>query len=128
MAIIIYPDLSYKIIGILFDVYNELGSGYQEKYYQKALSIRFEKGKFKFKEQLKIDLSFDGRKIGNYFIDFLIENKIVLEIKVANRFYSRHINQVKAYLTSKGLKLGILSLFTNNGIRYKRILNSKSEV
>jgi len=51
---LIYPELSYKLIGILFDVYNELGGGYPEKYYQKAVAKKFKKEKIKFQEQITV--------------------------------------------------------------------------
>lgn len=62
-------------------------------------------------------------KLGKYFIDFLVENKIVLEIKKGNRFSRRDIEQVYAYLKLTNLKLGIIANFTNNGIKFKRIIN-----
>jgi len=65
---LIYPDFSFKIIGILFDVYNELGFGYQEKYYQRAIASVFSKNKIKFKEQVKIPLAFKRTKIGYYYL------------------------------------------------------------
>lgn len=120
---LIYPELSYKIIGTLFDVYNELGGGYQEKYYQRAVAIRFRKEGILFKEQIAIPLEFDGKKIGRYFIDFLIDNKIVLEIKVSSRFYIRDIRQILAYLKKTNLRLGILVSFTKNGLIFKRVVN-----
>lgn len=64
---LIYPELSYKIIGILFDVYNELGGGYQEKYYQRALAKKFKKENLRFKEQIIVPLKFEKEKIGQYF-------------------------------------------------------------
>lgn len=122
---LVYPDLSYKIIGILFDVYNELGSGYQEKYYQKALTVAFKKMGLIFKEQVYTPLRYQTEKIGNYYLDFLIDNKIILEIKKGEYFSRSNIQQIYAYLKSTGLKLGILANFRNNGLRFKRILNIK---
>ncbi|HAH04024.1 TPA: GxxExxY protein [Candidatus Komeilibacteria bacterium] len=122
---LIYPDFSFKIIGILFDVYNELGFGYQEKYYQRAIASVFykNKNKIKFKEQVKIPLAFKRTKIGYYYLDFLIEDKIILEIKRGNYFSRQNIGQVYAYLKATNLKSGILANFTNKGVRYKRIIN-----
>ena len=124
-SILIFPELSYKIVGLLFDVHNQLGGGHREKYYYKALRILFKKHKLAFKEQLNSPLNFNGNKIGDYFMDFLIENQIVLEIKTGERFKMKDINQVYSYLKSSNLKLGILANFTKGGIRFKRILNIK---
>ena len=78
---LIYPEISYKIMGILFDVYNELGFGYQEKYYYKAIQKGLTEHKFKIKEQVPIPIKYRNEKIGIYYIDFLIDDCIVLEIK-----------------------------------------------
>ena len=122
---VIYPELSYKIIGIIFEVYNDLGYGYQEKYYQRAIAKLFRRIDIEFREQVRIPLKFQNDKIGNYFLDFLIENKIVLEIKRGNRFSKRDIQQIYAYLKASRLKLGILINFTSKGVKFKRILNIK---
>jgi len=120
---IVYPELSYKIVGILFEVYNQLGSGHQEKYYQRAIEVAFKENNFVFKRQLPLDINFKNNKIGKYFLDFLIENKIVLEIKRGNYFPKKNIEQVYAYLKITGLKLAILANFTSTGIKFHRILN-----
>ena len=57
---LIYRELSYKIVGILFEVYNDLGFGYQEKYYQRALVMAFKKHRLKFKEQLNVLLKYQN--------------------------------------------------------------------
>jgi len=123
---VIYPELSYKIVGILFDVYNKMGYGYQEKYYQKAISIKLQEAKLIFKEQYPIKIILDDDKIGNYFSDFIIDNKIILEIKKMDRFLKGNIDQTYAYLKSTKLKLGILANFTKKGLQFKRIVNLNS--
>ena len=120
---VVYPELSYKIVGILFEVYNQLGPGYQEKYYQRAIEAAFKTNKLTFKKQLSLDINFNNVKIGKYFLDFLVEDKIVLEIKKGNYFPKKNIEQVYAYLKLTGLKLAILANFTSNGIKFRRILN-----
>ena len=120
---LIYPELSYKIIGILFDVYNKLGYGYQEKYYEKATAVAFKSAKLNYKEQLSVPLKFEDEKIGNYFLDFLIDDKVVLELKRGERVAKSNIDQIYAYLKATGLKLGILAQFTPSGIKFRRILN-----
>lgn len=118
-----YPELSYRIVGILFDVYNELGYGYQEKYYQRAVKRLLNKEKIKHQKELSCPLSMAGKSIGRYQLDFLVDDKIVLELKVADSFYPRHIKQVLGYLKANNLKLGILAIFTKDGLKYRRILN-----
>lgn len=123
MEEIIYKDLSYKIVGTLFEAYNELGYGYQEKYYQRAIAKLLEKVNLKYTKELSCPLSIKDENIGRYQLDFLIEDKIVLELKIAEKFYPRHIKQVLGYLKANNLKLGILAIFTKDGLQYKRIPN-----
>jgi len=119
---LIHPELSYVIVGILYEVYNELGNGYQEKYYQRAISKEFASKQIKFKEQLPIKLRYKGDYLGIYYLDFLVEDKIILEIKNSSKFYPKDIKQVIGYLKATGLELGILACFSKNGLIYKRIL------
>ena len=74
----VYPDLSYKVVGILFDVYNELGFGFSESHYQKAISLALIEKNIKFKEQVYNPVYFKEQIVGKYFLDFLIEDKIIL--------------------------------------------------
>ena len=122
---LVYPELSYKIVGILFEVYNETGPGHQEKYYQKAIASALKDLKIKFKEQVKVDLKFRDEKVGLYYLDFLIEDKIILEIKRGDRFSKHFFEQINAYLKASGLKLGLLANFSSSGLKFKRIVNLK---
>ncbi len=122
MADLLYKELSYKIVGILFKVHGELGGGYQEKYYQKAIALELKTNNLNFKEQVLIPLEYKELPIGRYFMDFVVENKIVLEIKVSPQFYSRDIKQVLSYLKTSNLSLGILASFNKKELIFKRIL------
>lgn len=122
---IIYPELSYQIIGIVFEVFNDLGYGYLEKYYQKALEVAFKSSGVEFKAQCPYRIMYKNEIIGKNFIDFIIENKIILEIKKGNRFSKRYFDQVNSYLKVTGMKLAILVHFTSDGVKFKRILNIK---
>lgn len=107
MADLVYPELSYKVIGLCFECYNKLGYGYQEKYYQRAFSQLLKRDKFLFKREQKHVIRFEGGIIGRYFIDFVIDNKIVIEFKVAEQFHNTFRTQVLGYLKATSLKLGI---------------------
>lgn len=125
MGEIIYADLSYKIIGILYDVFNEVGFGHKEMYYQNAIKVAFTNNKIQFQEQVPVSLKYQDSKIGQFYLDFLIDDKIVLEIKKDNVFKKANIDQVFSYLKTTNLKLGILANFTRNGVKVKRIVNIK---
>lgn len=122
MANIIHRELSYKIIGIFFNVYNELGYGFQEKYYVKAIKLCFDKEKIPYLEQVRSDFNMRSRCFGRYYIDFVVDHKIVLEIKTKPYFSPQDIRQVLGYLKKSNLELGILASFSRDGIKFKRIL------
>ena len=120
---VLYKELSYEVVGVLFDVFVDVGYGYSEKYYQRAITKGFKAQNIHFKEQVPYTLKYQGEKIGRFYFDFLIENKIILEIKVG-RFYGRkNIQQLRNYLKVSGLELGILANFTPSGVKFIRILN-----
>ncbi len=120
---LIYPDLCYQIMGVLFDVWSKLGFRYKEKFYQKAITQGFEISRLHFKEQLPVRIYYKGKFLGIYYFDFLIEDKIILEIKVRNYFSKKDIDQIYSYLKAQRLKLGIVAHFTKTGVKFKRVVN-----
>lgn len=122
---IIYPELSYKIVGCLFEVYRNIGGNHRELYYQKAVKEEFEEQKINFNEQVYSPLKYKGSQIGKYFFDFLIEDKVVLELKKGSVFQKQNIEQVLSYLKTSNLKLGIIANFTRDGVKFYRVLNIK---
>jgi GxxExxY protein len=126
MAELVYPDLSYKIMGVLYRVYNQVGGGYQEKIYQKAVKAEFVSANIGFLDQVKVDLFYNSKQLHKYYLDFIVEHKIVLELKTASFFSHRDIIQVLNYLKQADLPLGILVSFSRNGLKYKRILKGSS--
>ena len=120
---LIYSNLCYQVMGILFEVWKKLDYGHKEKFYQKAISQDFKTKEFHFKEQLPAKIHYKGKFIGIYYFDFLIEDKIVLEIKIRNYFSKKDINQLYSYLKAKKLKLGIIAHFTKTGVKFKRVVN-----
>lgn len=125
MTKIVQKELSYKIMGMLFLVHNELGNRYQEKYYQRAIEEALKENQLEFKKEIPVDLKFNNKIIGKYFLDFLIENKIILEVKAIPSFTPKDFKQVLAYLTANNIELGILANFRTDRLSYKRVLNSK---
>jgi len=122
---LIYPELSYKIVGILFDIFSSLGYGFGEKQYQKAIEIALKNLNIKYKKELPIKIFYKDNFLTNNYADFLIDNKIILEIKKGNFFNKKDIEQVFNYLKVYNVKLGILARFTRSGVKFKRIINIK---
>jgi len=119
---LLYPDLS----GALFNVYNNIGSGHRERFYQRAIAIELKSLNIPCMEQVYVSVNFRDKVIGKYYLDFLIDNKIILEIKKGEVFLRKNIEQIFSYLKAKKLKLGILANFTKTGLKFKRIVNINS--
>jgi GxxExxY protein len=122
---LVYPDLCYKIIGVLLNVYDQLGYGLYEKTYQKAVAIGLANVGLKFSEQVYAPIMFEGKVIARNYFDFLVEGSVVVELKRGDVFVKAHINQVYNYLVAMNLQLGILAYFAPNRLHYKRIVNIK---
>lgn len=108
---------------MMYDVFDKIGFGHKENFYQKAVAESFNKNNKKFKEQLRAKVKINNKEVGEYIFDFLYEDKIVIELKQGNIFSMRNINQIYSYLKAMNLKLGLLINFTRNGIKFKRIVN-----
>jgi len=120
---LVYPELSYKIIGCAFEVFNELGFGHAEKYYQKAMAIALKNAGLTFKEQFYAPLKFKGELVGKLYLDFLVDDKIIIELKKNDHFSKSNIDQVNQYLLSSKLQLAFLINFSSKGIISKRFVN-----
>lgn len=102
---LIYPELCYMIVGVLFDVWNTVGYGHREKYHQNAVVEGLKAAKLSFQREMPTPLLYQNKQIGKYILDFLIENKIVLELKVRDFFSQKDLKQTYAYLKANQLKL-----------------------
>lgn len=107
----LYSDLTEKIIGCAYRVFDKLGSGFLEKVYENALKIELEKNGLKVVQQYPIKVFYDGIPVGEYFADLLIEDKIILELKAATELSKAHETQLINYLRSTGYQVGILINF-----------------
>ncbi len=125
MERIIYPRLSYKVVGVLFDVHRKLGNRLQEKYYQRAIALGFKKANIPFKEQALVQLEYESEPIGRYFVDFVISNKIALDIKAVPKTSKHDYDQMLAYLHVLKLKLGVIANFRAQNLTFKRLVNSR---
>ena len=121
-ADLIYPELSYKIMGILFEVHNKLGAKYQEKHYQRAIEIKLKSAGLAYQREAKVSVEFESAELGKFYIDFVIENKIILEVKTVPTIVNDVVRQVLRYLDSSGLKLGIIANFRHSPLEYRRVV------
>ncbi len=121
---ILYPELSYKVIGCAFEVYNEIGGGHKEITYHKAMKIAFEKASLPYKENLYWPVKFHSVVVEKVFFDFSVEDKIVVELKTRDNFLKKDFEQLTNYLNNCDQKLGILISFGPRQVIYKRVLNT----
>lgn len=120
---IVYPELSYKINGILFAVHNELGRYRNEKQYGDCMEKYFKEFKVPYEREKILLLSFEGEKSGRNKVDFLIDDKVILEIKSKRFLEKSDYYQTMRYLESSKKRLGILVNFHQKYLVPKRILN-----
>lgn len=121
---LIYPELSYRITGILFSVHNELGRFCNEQQYGDSVENYLKKLKIDYqREKAPLFYPEENTKVRNK-VDFLIDEKIILEIKTKRILTKDDYYQTKRYLTAFGKKLGLLVNFRDKYIKPKRILNS----
>lgn len=120
---VVYPELSYQLVGILMDVHSKLGNKYQEKYYQRAVEEALQNSGLYFDSQLEVPLLYNDKVIGKYYLDFLVDQKIIIELKATPYLSKEDYRQVKAYLTAKKLQLGLLVNFRPQHLDVRRVLN-----
>lgn len=106
-----HEELTEKIIGCCYNVYNALGSGFLEKVYENALAVEFEEAELKFGQQVGIDVLYKDKNVGNYVADFIVEGKVVLEIKAMIALGGIEKAQVINYLKATEIDVGLLINF-----------------
>lgn len=125
----INDDLTYKIIGCAMKVHSVLGNGFQEVIYQRALSIEMEKQGLKFARELTMALFYDNISIGSRRVDFLVEEKIMVELKAVIKLENVHLAQGLNYLVAYKVDKGLLLNFGAQSLEVKRLrhpLNKKN--
>lgn len=123
MADIIFRELSFAIVGAAMEVHNLLGPGFLEKVYQKALAHELTLRRVPFEEYKRLTVRYKGVVVGDYEADFVIDGKIILEIKAVATLHPKHEVQTLNYLTATGFKLGIVLNFGGNRLQTKRVVN-----
>lgn len=119
---VIYKDLSYKIMEACFEVHNNLGPGFSEKIYEEALIRELKEKGILYERQKLINIYYKDVKIGEYRLDLIAENKVILELKAVSELNSTFEAQIFSYLKATGMKLGMLINFGNKKVYYKRVV------
>lgn len=122
----LYKEESYSIIGILFEVHNNLGKGFSEIVYKDAIEYEFQQNNIPYQREKEFSVAYKGTTLKHkFYADFVVFDKIILEIKTVDCFNNSHYNQCLNYLKISKNKLAILANFNLLSLEYKRIINSK---
>ena len=122
-----YSELTEKVIGVFFDVYNELGFGFLESTYSTAMMLALQECGLEVARQVAIPVWFRGKKIGPYFGDLLVEQKVLLELKAGRCLEPAHEAQLLHYLRATEIEIGLLLNFGRSSLEYKRFIDSKKK-
>ena len=106
-----YAELTQKIIGVFYEVYNELGPGFLESVYQKSLALALESAGLTTHSRIDIPVWFRGHQVGQFEADLLVEKCVLLELKAARALDSSHQAQLLNYLRATGIEVGLLLNF-----------------
>lgn len=121
-----HEDLTYKIIGCAMEVHKQLGNGFQEVIYQRALAIEMQIQNIEFNREHVMDIQYKGHDIGTRRVDFFVENYIMVEIKAIINLEDVHLAQAMNYVEAYNLEIGLLINFGAKSMQYKRVHNNKS--
>lgn len=128
MTELIYSDLTYEVRGAIFEVYNQLHDlGLSEEGWENALEIALQDHGLHVQRQTEYELRYEGYRIGRFFVDVLVDEKLLLEIKAEPKLLPIDEAQVITYLRVTGLKLGMLVNFGGRELKIKRIPNFVSQ-
>ena len=120
MSTLLYQDLTFSIIGAAMEVHRILGPGFLEPVYQKALERELSLLKIPFQPQAKLEVSYKSEVVGEYRADFLVDEKVIIEIKSTSKLSGIDEAQLINYLKSTGLRVGLLLNFGAPSLEHKR--------
>ena len=121
----IHDHLTQTILSACFEVSNELGSGFLESVYEKALLIALKNRDLYVEAQVPLKVRFHGQVVGEFFADIVVERTVILELKAAKALTSEHVAQILNYLKATGKEVGLLVNFGNPKLEVRRFDNRR---
>jgi GxxExxY protein len=121
---LLHEDLTYKIIGVLYRVHTNLGCGFTEKVYQKAVGIELEKENLSYENEKEFEIEYSGQIIGRYRLDMVIEDKVIIELKAVERMPKIYQEQMISQLKASPYEVGLLVTFGAPKLKYMRFARS----
>lgn len=122
----LYKDLTYAIRGAIFQVFNTLGNGHKEQVYQRALGKELELRNMPFKREMNLLVEYKGEQVGTYRPDFIIDGKVIIELKAVEFMSKTYEMQLLHYLKATTYKVGLLVNFGSSRIDIKRLIWSSN--
>ena len=120
-----FQEITHKIIGCAMEVHKQLGPGFQEYIYHRALEKEVKLQEVKFESEYEIKIYYKGDQIGLRRVDFLVEKTIPVEIKALSELTDTNLAQAKNYLEAGGLEIGMLINFGSPSLQFKRLIINK---
>ena len=120
-----HEEITEKIIGAAFEVHKVLGYGFLEKVYQKAMQVELKSCGSKTDLEKPVKVKYKGTIIGDYFADLMVEDKVIVELKVAEKYNSKDEAQLINELRATGISVGLLINFGKQRVEFKRFAYSE---
>ena len=117
----LHKDLTEKIIGAAIKVHTVLGPGFDKDIYTNALIVEFKKQQLSFEHNWQIKVYYDAVNIGSYNLDFLVQDKVIIQILGTETMDVKYMHRVKSHLAATGLKVGLVLNFGNATLEIKRV-------
>ena len=122
MVELLYKELTFAIIGAALEVHGILGPGFLETVYQSALARELTLRGIPFEQQVHLPVSYKDVLVGEYIADFIIDGKLIVEIKAVSNFNSQHQAQAMHYLAATGCRLALLLNFGTGSLEHRRVI------
>ena len=120
-----HEQITKAAIGCAFEVINELGAGFLESVYEKALLLALRQKGLSAVPQHPVKVLFRGECVGDFFVDIFVEEKVIVELNAVKAIAPEHQAQIINYLNATGIEVGLLINFGNPKLEYKRFTRSK---
>jgi len=124
---LVHGHLTREIIGAFYDVYNKLGYGFAESVYQHALPIALARRGLKSERELPLSVVYEGKTVGVFRADLIVEEKVIVESKVADKIVNVHEMQLLNYLKATGIQVGLILNFGPQATFRRMFLSSPQE-
>ena len=121
----VIDELTYKVIGCAMKVHQYLGNGFQEVIYQRCLAIELEISEVPFAREAEQIIYYHGRHVGSRRADFVVDEKILVELKALTLLEDVHLAQAKNYVVAYDFSVGLLINFGATSLQYKKLFNPK---